>query len=439
MRVRVRVAVHVAQLDELAQAIGAAHLHDLAVLHRDHRRAGRGEDVDPLAGARRGDGERRVLALLDPLVGHGRVVDVVGVAGLGVHGEVPLREARERPDEVGGQPADQTRAHEHRVDVPVGVVVGEDGAADVLVGARGLQVARGGEDRVDRVEGILAAVVVGVDAVALPRGGHELHPAHGAGGRDVEVAPVVGLDLVDRGQDLPAHAVLDARGLVDRQQERRDPELVDEEVGHADRRGPGERLGERRVAERRLPVGLTQAGILERLVGGVLGLLRRVVLGLLDSIDRSLSLGDLARGLLCGLQAGLRLLGRGVGRAGRLAGCSRRTRSPSAPPCSGRRWGRPAPTTGGCTGVGAGSGAGAGAGGRDVLDADDRRADAGDLDLVGRRTGRHVDRHRDLRTAEERDQQRALLGRRRHRRRAEPGKKQACRRQTDEKLALVHA
>ena len=60
MRVRVRVAVHVAQLDELAQAIGAAHLHDLAVLHRDHRRAGGGEDVDPLAGARRGDGEGRV-------------------------------------------------------------------------------------------------------------------------------------------------------------------------------------------------------------------------------------------------------------------------------------------------------------------------------------------------------------------------------------------
>ena len=98
-----------------------------------------------------------------------------------------------------------------------------------------LQVARGGEDRVDRVERVLDAVVVGVDAVRLPGGGHELHPAQRAGGGDVEVAAVVGLDLVDRGQDLPAHAVLRAGGLVDRQQERRDPELVDEEVRHADR------------------------------------------------------------------------------------------------------------------------------------------------------------------------------------------------------------
>ena len=85
-------------------------------------------------------------------------------------GEAALGQAGERADEVGGQAADQARAHEHRVDVPVGVVVGEDRAADVVVGAGGLQVARGGEDRVDRVVGVLDAVVVGVDAVLLPGG-----------------------------------------------------------------------------------------------------------------------------------------------------------------------------------------------------------------------------------------------------------------------------
>ena len=206
----------------------------------------------PRRRARRGRPAARRLALLDPLLGDRGVVDVVGVAGLGVDREVALRQAGQRADEVGGQAADQTRAHEDRVDVPVGVVVGEDRAADVLVGAGGLQVARGGEDRVDRVVRVLAAVVVGVDAVALPRRGHELHPAHGAGGRDVEVAPVVGLDLVDRGQDLPAHAVLDAGGLVDRQQERRDAELVDEEV-RARRSAPG------RGAPRR-SVGLPSVG-----------------------------------------------------------------------------------------------------------------------------------------------------------------------------------
>ena len=80
-----------------------------------------------------------------------------------------------------------------------------------------------------------------------------------AGGGDVEVAAVVGLDLVDRGQDLPADAVLHAGGLVDREQERRDPELVDEEVRDADRRRPGSRAsssgsvgrGRRRGRERR--------------------------------------------------------------------------------------------------------------------------------------------------------------------------------------------
>ena len=38
----------------------------------------------------------------------------------------------------------------------LGVVVGEDRLADVLIAARGAEVARGREDRVDRVEGVLA-------------------------------------------------------------------------------------------------------------------------------------------------------------------------------------------------------------------------------------------------------------------------------------------
>src|SRR6185503_13534929 len=101
------------------------------------------------------------------------------------------------------------------------------------VRAGGLQVAGGGEDRVGRVVGVLAAVVVGVDAVGLPRRGQELHPPARARGGHGKVAAVVGLDLVDRRQDLPRDVVLDAGGLVDRQQERRDAELLDEEVGHA--------------------------------------------------------------------------------------------------------------------------------------------------------------------------------------------------------------
>ena len=75
--------------------------------------------------------------------------------------------------------------------------------------------------------------------------------------RDVEVAAVVGLDLVDRGEDLPAHAVLDAGGLVDRQQERRDAEAVDDDVRHAARRGRREDVGAERAGGRRAGVRAT--------------------------------------------------------------------------------------------------------------------------------------------------------------------------------------
>src|SRR3712207_8068164 len=47
-------------------------------------------------------------------------------------------QAGERAHEVARQAADQARPHQHGVDVPVGVVVGEDRPAEVVLGARGL-------------------------------------------------------------------------------------------------------------------------------------------------------------------------------------------------------------------------------------------------------------------------------------------------------------
>ena len=162
--------------------------------------------------------------------------EVVGVAGAGVDGEAAFGEPGQRADQVGGHAGDQPGAEQHRVDVPVGVVVGEDRAPHVVLVAGRRQVAGGGEDRVDRVVGILAAVLVGVGAVHPPGRRDELHPADRAGGGDVQVAAVVGLDLVDRRQHLPADPVLDPRRLVDRQQKRRHPELADDEIRHPGRR-----------------------------------------------------------------------------------------------------------------------------------------------------------------------------------------------------------
>ena len=279
LAVGVRVAVGVLDLDVVAEPLGDADLGHLHVADRDDRRAGVGVDREAAAvGAAERD---RAVAARRP---QRAARDLVGVGGLGRDREAALGEAGERADEVGRQAADDLRAQQHAVDVPVGVVVGEDGLADVRVGAGGLQVARGGEDRVDRVVRVHQPVVVAVDAVGLPRRGHELHPALRAGGGDVEVAAVVGLDLVDRGQQLPADAVLRARGLVDRQQERRDPELVDEEVRDADlgRAGLGERV--RRV------VGRGRVGLL---VGPVVvgGLGRRRRRRLLDLARQRLGVG----------------------------------------------------------------------------------------------------------------------------------------------------
>ena len=245
----------------MAQARGLADPDDAAVVGGDDRGAAAAVDPDAAAALVRLHDVGGVVALDRAAL---RLRELLGVRGRAGDREAALREPGERADEVVRQAADDARPHQHGVDVPVRVVVGEDRAAQVVLRAGGVQVARGGEDGVDRVEGVLQAVAVGVHAELLPGGGHELHPPERAGGGDVQVAAVVRLDLVDRGEHLPAHAVLDAGGLVDREQEGRDPELVDEEVRHADRGGAGERGRVGRVRG-----GGRAVGALER--GGRLG------------------------------------------------------------------------------------------------------------------------------------------------------------------------
>ena len=175
----------------------------------------------------------------------------VGVAGVGGDREVgALGQPGERADQVLGQLAVAARVEQHLLHVPVGVVVGEDRVVEVALAPGRLQVAGGGADRVHRVVGVLAPVAVGVDPVGGPGRGDELHPAHRPGAGDVEVGAEGGLDLVDRGQHLPGDVVLGAAGLVDRQQEGRDLEGVDDEVGDPEgggaERGEGGRGGARR-------------------------------------------------------------------------------------------------------------------------------------------------------------------------------------------------
>ena len=291
--------------------------------------------------------------------------------------EQALRQTAQRADQVRRHAADEACPHEDRVDVPVGVVVGEDRLAQILIGARCLEVARSREDRVDRVVRVLLAVAVGVDAVGLPAGRDELHPAHGAGGRDVEVAAVVGLDLVDRGQDLPADAVLDARGLVDRQQERRDRELVDEEVRNADRHRAQGRQGHGRVRERRDAVGVTQAGLRG---ARALGQLRAEKTT--GRVEDRLTDGRLGLLLLVGREDVQELV---LGLSGRRRGSDRRLLRR----CS-RRDAQQRP-------------AGGAGGRRDLLEAQQRRDETGDLDLAQRRARRDVQRDRLRGAAEQRD------------------------------------
>ncbi len=234
--VGVAVAVRVLEDQVVAELLGAADLLDHAIVDGDDRGALVRVDVDPAAG-RRGLVQARGVALLGPAGGLA-LGDVVGVAGLGGDREVgALGEAGDRADQVVRELAVLLRVEQDLVDVPVGVVVGEDRAAQVGLAAGGAEIAGGAADRVDGVVGVLAAVAVGVDPVGLPGRGQELHPPDGAGcGRHSGQLPEVGLDAVDRGEHLPGDPVLGAAGLVDRKQEGRDRELVDDLVRDPDRR-----------------------------------------------------------------------------------------------------------------------------------------------------------------------------------------------------------
>src|SRR5207244_7852322 len=139
------------------------------------------------------------------------------------------------------------------------VVVREDRRAQVRGGAGGAQIAAGGEDRVGGVVGVLEAVAVGIDAVDGPRRWQELHPSLGTGARDAEVAPVVGLDLVDRREHLPGDAVGGSGGLKQRQQERGDAKAFDEERRYSRQRGR-ERERQRRRERRRRRRGRSLGG-----------------------------------------------------------------------------------------------------------------------------------------------------------------------------------
>jgi hypothetical protein len=209
VRVAVGVPVRVAQHDVGAQLGAVPAADDLGVVGGDDRRR------------RRRLNHQLAMVLVGAVAPAHRAAD--GDAALGQRRQRRHQVVRERADEFGPQ--------HHRVDVPPRVVVGEDRLAEVALRPGGLQVPGRGEDGVGGVVRVLAAVPVGVHAVGAPGGRHELHPALRPGGRDREVAPVVGLDLVDRRQHLPRHAVLDPGGLVDRQQERRDREAVEQDVG----------------------------------------------------------------------------------------------------------------------------------------------------------------------------------------------------------------
>ena len=365
--VGVAVAVHVLEDHVAAELLAAADLLHDAVIGGDHGGVGLGEDLDLAATVLVLHHVGGVLAGLDAL-GGGLLLEVVGVAGAGGDGEASLGQPGQRADEVGGDAGDQPGAEHHRVDVPVGVVVGKDRAAHVLLIAGGLEVAAGGEDRVDGVVGVLLAVLVRVGAIGAPGGGDELHPPERAGGGDVQVAPVVGLDLVDRRQHLPPDPVLDPRRLIDRQQEDRHPELANHEIGDAGRvGGAGERVDEAGVRTGGRSVGVAQRGLgdLASTITLMLGSSLRLGLapraldlalglrGLLRDPPTSIGAGSAATGAGAGGERLRRRAGvvRARGRAPEPASCRCRCASSSgsvspAGPGGGSRAGRGAPSSG---------------------------------------------------------------------------------------------
>src|SRR5262249_55372273 len=172
----------------------------------------------------------------------------------------PARERRDRRLPGAGE---QRGRQEDGVEVFIGVVVGEDRAAEVGCRPSRGQIAGGGEDRVHRVVRVGVARVESVHAVLDPGRRHELHPPDRAGRGDRLVAAVVGLDFVDRGEDLPWHAVPDGGRLVDGKQKQRDP-VEPERLGGYRRfrefRGEGRRLDGEQLRGRGHVVGRSGRG-----------------------------------------------------------------------------------------------------------------------------------------------------------------------------------
>ncbi len=278
LRVGVAVAVGVLEDDELAELLALAHLLDDAIVDRDHRSVQARVDVDAPAVRIGLDDVRGVaggLALRRRPGQRGRVADVVGVPGICCHGEMgSLREARKRADQRIRKAAILLRPQQHLIDVPVGVVVGEHRLADVVIPTRGPQVAGRGANRINWVVRVLASVLVGVDSVGRPGGRDELHPALGPGRGDIEVGAEGRLYLVDRGQYLPGDSVLGTAGLIDREQEGRDLEGVDDGIGDPDGSGSKGRGGEARVPRRGSAIRVSQDGL-----GNAVALIHRHVLG----------------------------------------------------------------------------------------------------------------------------------------------------------------
>src|SRR6185369_13600096 len=107
---------------------------------------------------------------------------------------------------------------QYLVDVPGGVVIGEDRPAQRrgIPGAGRTQHSRGRGDGVERVHDVRrAGRAEPVDTPLGPGARHELHRAQGARARRAVVGAVAALDLTDRGQHRPGHsrAVLRGRGL----------------------------------------------------------------------------------------------------------------------------------------------------------------------------------------------------------------------------------
>ena len=312
LRVGVAVAVGVLEDDELAELLALAHLLDDAVVDRDHRSVQARVDVDAPAVRIGLDDVRGVaggLALRRRPGEGGRIADVVGVASICCHGEVrPLCQARKRTDQRIRKAAILLRPKQHLIDVPVGVVVGEHRLADVVIPTRGPQVAGRGADRVDRVVRVLPSIVVGVDSVGRPGRGDELHPALGPGRGDIEVGAEGRLYLVDRGQYLPGDPVLGTAGLIDREQEGRNLEGVDDRIRDPDRGRPERRGRQTRVLRSGGAVGVPEDGL-----GDSVLLVHHHVLAVLTL---PLPLGKEALAAPLAALAGLAAAGRSGARAG---------------------------------------------------------------------------------------------------------------------------